>query len=109
MKASIRRSRPTEADRRLAFSNNHADIQLFIFTEMILLELNKIKTSSIYLNENAAWFNSKQYPRWELSNIAGGMHIYWPLKRCETNRWGPSERLYQATKYGAHVLCLPKS
>jgi predicted NAD-dependent protein-ADP-ribosyltransferase YbiA (DUF1768 family) len=76
---------------------------------MKFLELKEIKKRSVYTKENAAWFLSKQDPRWELSNMAGGMTIYWPVERCEKNRWGSSEHLYQATKYGTHVLCLPES
>ena len=76
---------------------------------MKFLELKELKKCSVYTKENAAWFISKQDPRWELSNMAGGMQIYWPVERCETNRWGSSEHLYQATKYGTHVLCLPES
>jgi len=76
---------------------------------MTFLEIKELKKSSAYIKENTAWFLSKQDPRWELSNMAGGMAIYWPVKRCETNRWGSSEHLYQATKYGTHVLCLPES
>lgn len=72
-------------------------------------ELIDLKTPGVYIKENAAWFLSKQDPRWELSNMAGGMPIYWPLERCAMNRWGSSEHLYQSTKYGTHVQCLPES
>ena len=48
---------------------------------MKFLELKELKTGSVYTKENAAWFLSKQDPRWELSNMAGGMTIYWPVER----------------------------
>ena len=72
-------------------------------------ELTELKKPGVYQRESVAWFMSKQDPRWELSNMAGGMTIYWPLERCDNNRWNSSEQLYQATKYGTDVLCRPAS
>lgn len=61
-----------------------------------------------YNKAASAWFCSKEDFRWELSNMAGGMPIFWPLERVPANRWGSSEQLYQASKYGTDILCLPK-
>lgn len=53
------------------------------------------------------WFHKKVNRRWLLSNMAGQMPIYWPLEQRPENRWN-SEQLYQASKYGTKVRCLPK-
>ena len=41
--------------------------------------------------------------------MAGQMPIFWPLARRPLNRWNSSEQLYQASKYGTDVMCLPAS
>jgi len=64
---------------------------------------------TLYRKSEVAWFKSKTDPFWELSNMAGGMPMYWPLDRREANRWGSSEQLYQASKYSTSVTCTPKS
>lgn len=60
-----------------------------------------------YKKSEVAWFFSKEDPRWEFSNMAGEMPIFWPLERNEVNRWNSSEQLYQACKYGTAVECIP--
>ena len=60
-----------------------------------------------YRRTETAWFHTKDDPRWELSNMAGGMPIFWPPERKPANRWNSSEQLYQASKYGTEVLCRP--
>ena len=62
-----------------------------------------------YRKTEVAWFCSKDDPRWEFSNMAGAMPIYWPLQRTATNRWNSTEQLYQASKYGTEVMCVPES
>ena len=64
---------------------------------------------NIYAKSDVAWFFSKTNPRWELSNMAGGMEIFWPPVRQRTTRWNSSEQLYQAAKYAADVECVPGS
>ncbi len=76
---------------------------------MLTEELAKLKEPELYRRDDVAWFMSKEDPRWELSNMAGAMPLYWPLQRRVENRWNSSEQLYQATKYGTDVLCLPAS
>ena len=66
-----------------------------------------LKETSVYQKNKTAWFFSKEDPRWRLSNMAGEMTVYWPLLRSNPNRWNSSEQLYQATKYGSEVMCLP--
>lgn len=61
-----------------------------------------------YRKSEVAWFFSKEDPRWELSNMAGQMPVYWPLERSTENRWNSTEQLYQASKYRSDVICLPK-
>jgi predicted NAD-dependent protein-ADP-ribosyltransferase YbiA (DUF1768 family) len=39
--------------------------------------------------------------------MSGQMPIYWPLKQLPENRWNSSEQLYQASKFGTEVRCLP--
>ncbi len=62
-----------------------------------------------YPMSDVAWFFSKNDPRWELSNMAGDMPVYWPLGRQVANRWNSAEQLYQACKYGTEVSCTPES
>ncbi|MCE2862661.1 MAG: NADAR family protein [Opitutaceae bacterium] len=61
-----------------------------------------------YKKSEVAWFFSKEDPRWELSNMAGQMPVYWPLERSADNRWNSTEQLYQASKYKSDVICRPK-
>jgi ribA/ribD-fused uncharacterized protein len=62
-----------------------------------------------YRKTEVAWFYRKVEQHWELSNMAGGMSLYWPVERSPINLWGSSEQLYQACKYGSQVMCLPES
>ena len=72
-------------------------------------ELAALTKPEVYRKEEVAWFMTCSDPRWELSNMAGGMALYWPLVRCRENQWNSSEQLYQATKYGSDIICLPQS
>jgi predicted NAD-dependent protein-ADP-ribosyltransferase YbiA (DUF1768 family) len=72
-------------------------------------EIDSIKEVVTYDKNCAAWFCSAQDDRWNLSNMSGGMKVYWPLVRCPANEWSSSEQLYQASKYGPNVICLPAS
>lgn len=50
------------------------------------------------------FFSTKEHPElWPLSNMAGGMEIYW-----KGINFSSSEHLYQACKYLPDVECLPK-
>lgn len=62
----------------------------------------------LYRNGEVDWFHKKTTPRWKLSNMAGQMSIYWPLKQIPENLWYSTEQLYQASKYSTKVMCLPK-
>lgn len=62
-----------------------------------------------YRKTEVAWFCSKDDPRWEFSNMAGNMPIYWPPQRTAANRWNSTEQLYQASKYDTGVTCVPES
>lgn len=64
-------------------------------------------TLKMYQKSDVAWFCRKVDPNWELSNMSGGAPIYWPAERSTANRWGSTEQLYQAAKYGTDVMCLP--
>ena len=63
----------------------------------------------IYNKKEVAWFKTKNDRNWELSNMAGGMPIYWPLEQNKANLWNSSEQLYQASKYDEDTVCLPAS
>ncbi len=62
-----------------------------------------------YRKSEVACFFTKEDPNWELSNMAGQMPVYFPLERILKNRWNSSEQLYQASKYGTDVKCVPES
>ena len=66
-----------------------------------------VSAMNTYQKAHVAWFLSKEDPRWELSNMAGGMPVYFPTERIRANRWNSSEQLYQASKYGTNVMCVP--
>jgi predicted NAD-dependent protein-ADP-ribosyltransferase YbiA (DUF1768 family) len=68
-----------------------------------------IKEVVRYQKDATAWFFSKADPRWLLSNMAGQMPVFWPLQRNDANFWNSSEQLYQASKYGSEVVCLPQN
>jgi predicted NAD-dependent protein-ADP-ribosyltransferase YbiA (DUF1768 family) len=70
--------------------------------------INQLKEVVRHRKDATAWFFSKDNPRWPLSNMAGQMPVYWPLQRDNANFWNASEQLYQASKYGSDVVCLPK-
>ncbi len=72
-------------------------------------ELNELKQVQTYRRDASAWFFSKEDPRWELSNMAGKMSLFWPLAQIRENEWNSSEQLYQASKYGTDVSCLPEA
>lgn len=57
-----------------------------------------------YNKKEVAWFYSKTNPRWELSNMASGMPIYWPTEKLPENLWYSSEQLYQASKYPTSLM-----
>lgn len=60
-----------------------------------------------YRRSEVCWFFKKSNRHWLLSNMAGQMPIYWPLKQVPDNRWNSTEQLYQASKYSTKVRCLP--
>lgn len=62
-----------------------------------------------YSKKDTAWFFTKDDPRWELSNMAGGMPVFWPAERCPANRWSSTEQLYQSSKYSTDVRCRPRN
>lgn len=62
-----------------------------------------------YVKDEVAWFFSAKTPRFELSNMAGGMPIYWPLEKRSENYWNSSEQLYQASKYTSDTICTPEN
>jgi ribA/ribD-fused uncharacterized protein len=64
---------------------------------------------NVYKKSDVTWFFSKDNPHWALSNMAGGMEIFWPPERQRSTRWNSSEQLYQACKYAGDVECLPVS
>lgn len=74
-----------------------------------MLNLDELKATNVYQKANTAWFKKRGDPRFEFSNIAAGFEIWWPLQRDPANRWPTSEHLYQASKYGPDVQCLPES
>lgn len=57
-----------------------------------------------YKKSEVAWFCSKNNPRWELSNMAQGMPIYWPLEKSDANLWHSSEHLYHSSKYLSSIV-----
>jgi type I restriction enzyme, S subunit len=69
----------------------------------------RLKEQAVYQKNAAAWFFSKNDPRWLLSNMAGGLPVFWPLERRKENQWNSTEQLYQASKYGTDVLCRTES
>ena len=62
-----------------------------------------------YVKNEVAWFYRKSGPNWTLSNMAGGMPVYWPMVVAPENLWRSSEHLYQAAKYGSGVRIVPAS
>lgn len=74
-----------------------------------MADFERFKTECTYQECTAAWFCSKSDPRWALSNSAGSMPIYFPLRRSRQNEWCASEQLYHACKYGTDVECLPEA
>ena len=68
------------------------------------LDIQALKTTVTYTKSECGWFFSKEDPRWELSNMAGGMPI-----RFDKRVWNSSEQLYQACKYSPAVICLPET
>jgi predicted NAD-dependent protein-ADP-ribosyltransferase YbiA (DUF1768 family) len=74
-----------------------------------LADFERFKTECTYQECTAAWFCSKSDPHWALSNSAGSMPIYFPLRRSRRNEWCASEQLFHACKYGTDVECLPEA
>ena len=70
---------------------------------------DELKKPVHYQKNATAWFFDKvgSGSRWLLSNMAGKMPIYWPLDKIDKNLWNSSEQLYQSSKYGSEVSCLP--
>ncbi len=68
------------------------------------LDIAYLKRIETYKKTEVAWFFSKKDNNWELSNMAGQM----PLK-FDKKRWNSSEQLYQASKYGSNVECIPSA
>ena len=68
------------------------------------LDIEKLKAEEAYGLNESAWFFSKRDSFWELSNMAGAMPIVFEGQRCNS-----SEQLYQASKYGPDVECVPAS
>jgi predicted NAD-dependent protein-ADP-ribosyltransferase YbiA (DUF1768 family) len=68
------------------------------------LDIEKLKAEEIYGSNECSWFFSKRDSFWELSNMAGSMPVVF-----EGQRFNSSEQLYQASKYGPDVECVPKS
>lgn len=66
------------------------------------IDIQSLKTTVTYSKNDCAWFHSKGDPRWELSNMAGGMPI-----KFDNKTWNSSEQIYQASKYSPTVVCLP--
>jgi len=68
------------------------------------LDIASLKAEEVYGLNECAWFFSKDDSCWELSNMAGAMPVLF-----EGYRWNSSEQLYQASKYGRDVECVPDS
>ncbi len=68
------------------------------------LNLEMIKQPEIYSKQECAWFCRKKDSFWELSNMAGGMPLYF-----DNTKWNSSEQLYQASKYYPDAVCIPDS
>ena len=68
------------------------------------LDIEKLKTEEAYGLNECAWFFSSTDSYWELSNMAGAM----PL-RFKGQLFNSSEQLYQVSKYGPDVKCVPAS
>jgi len=61
-----------------------------------------LKKQMEYNKADTAWFFSKKDPNWELSNMAGGMPVWF-----DDQKWNSSEQLYQASKYPLDAECVP--
>ncbi len=70
-------------------------------------DLEQLKAECVCQKSASAWFCTKADPRWAFSNMAGGMPLFFPMPRAPQNEWCASEQLYQATRYGATIQCLP--
>ena len=68
------------------------------------LDIQKLKAEEAYDLNESAWFFKKSDSYWELSNMAGAMPI-----RFKGQLFNSSEQLYQASKYGPDVECVPAS
>lgn len=66
------------------------------------IDIKSLKKKATYNKADCAWFHSKEDPRWELSNMAGGMTL-----KFDNKIWNSSEQLYQASKYSPNAICLP--
>jgi predicted NAD-dependent protein-ADP-ribosyltransferase YbiA (DUF1768 family) len=76
---------------------------------MTSIDFIQYKNEAVYSKNSAAWFCTKNDPRWIFSNMAGGMPLYFPLERLPQNEWHASEQLYQACKYSTNVMCRPET
>ena len=67
------------------------------------IDLQYLRKVETYNKNDVYWFFSSKDKNWELSNMAGGMPIFF-----ENHRFHSSEQLYQASKYQSDVLCTPE-
>lgn len=68
------------------------------------LDIDTIVTNTDYQQGDCQWFYTKDDPNWLLSNMAGRM----PITLVSRNeKWGSSEKLYQACKYARDIECVP--
>jgi len=67
------------------------------------METSLLKKTDNYRLSKCSWFCSKKDDFWELSNIASMPLVFDGMK------FNSSEQLYQASKYGPNVECLPLS
>lgn len=67
------------------------------------LNLANFKRQERYRRNDVIWFFSSKDDNWELSNMAGGMPIFF-----DNQRFHSTEQLYQACKYEANVICTPE-
>ena len=68
------------------------------------LDIQKLKAEKTYGLNECAWFFKKSDSYWELSNMAGKMPFMF-----DGQPFNSSEQLYQVSKYGPDVKCVPAS
>lgn len=72
------------------------------------LDTKALKTEATYDKTTCAWFFGKEDPNWVFSNMAGQLPIRFPVVNGGF-LWNSSEQLYQASKFGPDVECVPKT